>query len=59
MVSSSMIDFGDSQFNPIIYELGMAIMYLMTNCTEIHPNEVSKLNRLVKSSKLNQLIAAV
>lgn len=54
-----MIDFGDSQFNPIIYELGMAIMYLMTNCTEIHPNEVSKLNRLVKSSKLNQLIAAV
>jgi Ser/Thr protein kinase RdoA (MazF antagonist) len=35
-----MIDFGDSQFNPLIYELALSIMYLMTNCTEINPNLV-------------------
>ena len=36
-----MIDFGDSQHNPLVYELALVIMYLMTNCTEIHPNLVS------------------
>ncbi len=37
---SSMIDFGDSQYNALIYELALSIMYMMTNCTEIHPNLV-------------------
>jgi Ser/Thr protein kinase RdoA (MazF antagonist) len=41
-VLHSIIDFGDSQYNPLIYELALAIMYLMTNCTEIHPNLVNR-----------------
>lgn len=34
----SVIDFGDSQKNPLIYELGITIMYMMTNCKQIDPN---------------------
>merc|ERR1711892_956980 len=32
---SSVIDFGDSQYNPLIYEVSIAIMYMMTKCTTI------------------------
>ena len=32
------IDFGDSQRNPLIFELAITIMYMMTKCTVIHPN---------------------
>lgn len=35
----SVIDFGDTQKNALIYELGITIMYMMTQCTEIDPNE--------------------
>ena len=35
----SVIDFGDSHKNPIIFELGIAIMYMMTKCSVIDPNE--------------------
>ncbi len=35
----SVIDFGDSQKNPLVYELGIAIMYMMTQCKIIDPNE--------------------
>ena len=35
-----MIDFGDSQYNALIYELALSIMYMMTNCSEIDPNLV-------------------
>ena len=34
-----MIDFGDTNKNPIIFELGITIMYMMTQCKSIHPNE--------------------
>merc|ERR1711892_971856 len=34
---SSVIDFGDSQYNPLIYEVSIAIMYMMTKCTTISP----------------------
>jgi len=34
---SSVIDFGDSQYNPLIYEVSIAIMYMMTKCTAISP----------------------
>jgi len=33
----SVIDFGDSQYNPLLYELGICIMYMMTRCTVIDP----------------------
>jgi hydroxylysine kinase len=32
------IDFGDSCKNPLIYELAITIMYMMTKCTMFHPN---------------------
>ena len=32
------IDFGDSQINPLIFELAITIMYMMTKCSLIHPN---------------------
>jgi hydroxylysine kinase len=35
----SVIDFGDSQKNPLVYELGITIMYMMTKCSVIDPNE--------------------
>ena len=35
----SVIDFGDSQKNAIVFELGITIMYMMTKCTLIDPNE--------------------
>ena len=34
------IDFGDSQKNPYIFELAITIMYMMTKCEVIDPNEV-------------------
>ena len=34
---SSVIDFGDSQYNPLLYEVSIAIMYMMTKCTVISP----------------------
>jgi len=34
----SVIDFGDSQHNPVIYELGICIMYMMTRCKSISTN---------------------
>ena len=34
-----MIDFGDTNKNPIIFELGITIMYMMTQCKSIHPTE--------------------
>jgi hydroxylysine kinase len=34
------IDFGDSQKNPLVYDLAIAIMYMMTKCRCIHPNMV-------------------
>ena len=34
---SSVIDFGDSQYNPLLYEVSIAIMYMMTKCTVIPP----------------------
>jgi len=33
----SVIDFGDSQHNPLIYEVSISIMYMMTKCTVISP----------------------
>lgn len=33
----SVIDFGDSQRNPLLYELGITIMYMMTKCTVVEP----------------------
>jgi len=33
----SVIDFGDSQWNPVLYELGITIMYMMTKCTAVKP----------------------
>ena len=35
----SVIDFGDSQKNPLVFELGITIMYMMTQCKVIDPNE--------------------
>ena len=35
----SVIDFGDSQKNPIVFELGITIMYMMTKCSVIDPND--------------------
>jgi len=34
----SVIDFGDSQRNPVLYELGITIMYMMTRCTVVAPH---------------------
>jgi hydroxylysine kinase len=34
----SVIDFGDTQRNPVIFELALTIMYMMTQCTVIDPN---------------------
>ena len=34
----SVIDFGDSQWNPLLYELGIAIMYMMTRCDCMEPS---------------------
>jgi len=34
---SSVIDFGDSQYNPLLYEVSITIMYMMTKCTVIPP----------------------
>ena len=34
----SVIDFGDSNYNPLLYELGITIMYMMTKCSLISPN---------------------
>ena len=36
----SVIDFGDSQRNPLLYELGITIMYMMTKCTVVEPAQV-------------------
>ena len=36
----SVIDFGDSQKNPLIFELGITTMYMMTQCKVIDPNDV-------------------
>ena len=36
----SVIDFGDSQKNPLIFELAITTMYMMTQCKVIDPNEV-------------------
>jgi len=33
----SVIDFGDSQYNPLLYEVSIAVMYMMTKCTVIPP----------------------
>ena len=35
----SVIDFGDSQKSAIVFELGITIMYMMTKCSLIDPNE--------------------
>lgn len=35
---ASVIDFGDSQYNPLLYEVSIAIMYMMTKCTVISPS---------------------
>jgi len=35
----SVIDFGDSQHNPLLYELGITIMYMMTRCTVVDPHK--------------------
>merc|ERR1712083_1243394 len=35
---ASVIDFGDSQYNPLPYEVSIAIMYMMTKCTVISPS---------------------
>ena len=35
----SVIDFGDTNKNPIIFELGITIMYMMTQCKLIDPND--------------------
>jgi len=35
----SVIDFGDSQRNPLLYELGITIMYMMTRCTVVKPSQ--------------------
>ena len=34
------IDFGDSQKNPLVYDIAIAIMYMMTKCDQIHPCDV-------------------
>ena len=34
----SVIDFGDSNYNPLLYELAICIMYMMTKCTMISPS---------------------
>ena len=34
----SVIDFGDSNYNPLLYELAISIMYMMTKCTEMDPS---------------------
>ena len=34
----SVIDFGDSNYNPLLYELCISIMYMMTKCSLISPN---------------------
>jgi len=34
---SSVIDFGDSNYNPLLYELAISIMYMMTKCTTMSP----------------------
>ena len=34
------IDFGDSQKNPLVYDIAIAIMYMMTKCGQINPCEV-------------------
>ena len=38
--SFSVIDVGDSQLNCLVYELGITVMYMMTKCVAIDPNEV-------------------
>lgn len=35
---TSVIDFGDSQKNPFVFEIAIASMYMMTKCKTIHPN---------------------
>jgi len=35
----SVIDFGDTNKNPMVFELGITIMYMMTQCKLIDPNE--------------------
>jgi len=35
----SVIDFGDTNKNPIIFELGITIMYMMTQCKLVDPND--------------------
>jgi len=34
----SVIDFGDSNYNPLLYELAITIMYMMTKCTVMSPS---------------------
>ena len=37
---STVIDFGDSHVNPLVFELAITIMYMMTKSTVVHPNAV-------------------
>ena len=34
----SVIDFGDSNYNPLVYELAITVMYMMTKCTVMSPS---------------------
>ena len=34
----SVIDFGDSNYNPLVYELAITIMYMMTRCSSMSPS---------------------
>ena len=34
----SVIDFGDSNYNPLVYELAISIMYMMTRCSTMAPS---------------------
>ena len=43
----SVIDFGDSNYNPLLYELAISIMYMMTKCTEIEPSMAGELSILI------------
>lgn len=34
----SVIDFGDSNYNPLVYELAITMMYMMTRCSTMSPS---------------------
>ena len=34
----SVIDFGDSNRNPLVYEVAITIMYMMTRCSSMSPS---------------------